>query len=88
MNTWFQAKDIKPHIYAQVTGNEAIVSMVALGVGVGVVPELVLRNSPLASRVRILNVQPELEPFSIGLCTQNQRLNEPLLQALWKTAAI
>lgn len=88
VNNWFQAKDIRPHIYAQVTGNEAIVSMVALGVGVGVVPELVLRNSPLAGRVRILNAQPELEPFSIGLCTQSQRLSEPLLQALWKTAAI
>ncbi len=88
VNNWFQAKDIQPHIYAQVTGNEAIVSMVALGVGVGIVPELVLRNSPLAGRVRILNVQPELESFSIGLCTQSQRLSEPLLQALWKTAAI
>lgn len=88
VSRWFQAKEIRPHIYAQVTGNEAIVSMVALGVGVGVVPELVLRNSPLASRVRTLNVQPELEPFSIGLCAQSQRLAEPLLQALWKTAAI
>lgn len=88
INTWFQAKNINPHIYAQVTGNEAIVSMVALGVGVGIVPELVLRNSPLAGRVRILNVQPELEPFAIGLCAQSQRINEPLLQALWKTAAI
>ena len=60
----------------------------ALGVGVGVVPELVLRNSPMAGRVRVLNVQPELEPFAIGLCAQSQRLQEPLLQALWKTAAI
>lgn len=84
---WFAAQDMRPHIYAQVTGNEAIVSMVALGVGVGVVPELVLRNSPMANRVRVLNVQPELEPFSIGLCCQSQRLNEPLLQALWRMAA-
>ena len=88
VDSWFKAKNIQPHIYAQVTGNEAIVSMVALGVGVGVVPELVLRNSPLAGRVRILNAEPELEPFSIGLCAQSTRLNEPLLQALWKTAAI
>lgn len=88
INTWFQAKNINPHIYAQVTGNEAIVSMVALGVGVGIVPGLVLRNSPLAGRVRILTVQPELEPFAIGLCAQSQRINEPLLQALWETAAI
>ncbi len=88
VNRWFESRGIIPHIYAQVTGNEAIVSMVALGVGVGVVPELVLRNSPMASRVRVLNVQPELEPFSIGLCARSLRLQEPLLQALWKTAVI
>ena len=86
VNQWFSARGIRPHIYAQVTGHEAIVSMVALGVGVGVVPELVLQNSPLAGRVRVLAVRPELEPFAIGLCAQTQRLNEPLLQALWHTA--
>lgn len=88
VNRWFETRGIRPHIYAQVSGNEAIVSMVALGVGVGVVPELVLRNSPMASRVRVLNVQPELEPFAIGLCSRSQRLHEPLLQALWQTAII
>ncbi|WP_221797003.1 HTH-type transcriptional activator IlvY [Oceanobacter mangrovi] len=83
---WFADKQLKPHIYAQVSGNEAIVSMVSLGVGVGVVPELVLRNSPVASRVRVMSVQPELEPFLIGLCCHSHRLQEPLIQALWKTA--
>lgn len=86
VNQWFAARGVEPSIYAQVSGNEAIVSMVALGVGVGVVPELVLQNSPLASRVRVLSVRPELEPFAIGLCAQTQRMNEPLLQALWTTA--
>jgi len=86
VNQWFAARGAEPHIYAQVTGHEAIVSMVALGVGVGVVPELVLKNSPLTGRVRVLPVSPELEPFAIGLCAQTQRLNEPLLQALWQTA--
>ena len=86
VNQWFTARGVKPRIYAQVSGNEAIVSMVALGVGVGVVPELVLHNSALASRVRVLPVRPELEPFAIGLCAQTQRMNEPLLQALWTTA--
>lgn len=87
VNAWFEMQHIVPHIYAQVSGNEAIVSMVALGVGVGVVPELVLRNSPMAGRVRVLNVQPELEPFAIGLCAQTQRIQQPLIQALWQTAA-
>jgi LysR family positive regulator for ilvC len=62
--------------------------MVALGVGVGVVPELVLRNSPMASRVRVLPVEPELEPFAVGLCAATEQLQSPLLQALWKTARL
>lgn len=86
VNQWFSSKGLVPHIDAEVAGNEAIVSMVALGVGVGVVPELVLRNSPVSGRVRVLSVQPELEPFLIGVCTQTLRLEEPLIQALWKTA--
>lgn len=86
VDQWFAARSIQPHIYAQVSGSEAIVSMVALGVGVGVVPELVLRHSPMSSRVRVLAVQPELESFLIGLCSHAHRLNDPLIQALWKTA--
>lgn len=86
VNQWFANKGLSPHVDAQVAGNEAIVSMVALGVGVGVVPELVLRNSPVSGRVRVLAVQPELEPFLIGVCAQTSRIEEPLIQALWKTA--
>ncbi len=88
VDRWFAARGMTPHIYAQVAGHEAIVSMVALGVGVGVVPELVLRNSPMASRVRVLPVEPELEPFAVGLCAATEQLQSPLLQALWKTARL
>lgn len=86
IDRWFVSKNIRPNVYAQVAGNEAIVSMVALGVGIGVVPELVLRSSPAAGRVRILPVEPELEPFQIGLCVQTPCLDNPLIQAFWKTA--
>ena len=86
VNQWFASRSLTPNIYAQVTGHEAIVSMVAMGVGVGVVPQVVLQNSPLLNRVRVLSVTPELEPFHIGLCSRTERLNEPVLQALWQTA--
>ena len=59
---------IKPNIYASVSGHEAIVSMVGLGFGVGLVPELVINNSPLKDKIQILNVEPALQPFAIGLC--------------------
>lgn len=83
VDLWFQKKNIKPTIYAQVSGNEAIVSMVSLGFGIGVVPKIVLDNSPLAERVKIVNHQPPLEPIDVGLCTQKKRLQNPIIRALW-----
>jgi LysR family positive regulator for ilvC len=83
---WFKQQGIKPSIYGQVSGHEAIVAMVALGFGVGVVPELVLSNSPMIEKVRILNVHPELEPFSVGLCVLSQHLSHPLVEAFWQAS--
>jgi len=83
VDSWFQHKNIKPTIYAQVSGNEAIVSMVSLGFGIGVVPKIVLDNSPLAQQVKILNHQPQLEPIDVGICAQKKRLQNPVVRALW-----
>jgi LysR family positive regulator for ilvC len=84
VNRWFAERGIKPKIYAQVAGNEAIVSMVSLGFGVGVVPKIVLDNSPLAERVRVLDVKPELEPYEIGLFALEKKLRSPLVHAFWQ----
>lgn len=81
---WFRQKRITPKIYAQVSGNEAIVSMVSLGFGIGVVPKIVLDNSPLIDKVRILTVQPELEAFDVGLFTLKKSLATPIISAFWQ----
>ena len=86
VDQWFRHRGIKPRIYAQVAGNEAIVSMVGLGFGVGVVPKIVLDNSPLADQTRILDVQPPLPPFEVGLCALKKRIKNPLVHALWTQA--
>lgn len=86
-DTWFKALGVTPRIYAQVAGHEAIVSMVGLGFGVGVVPKIVLDNSPLVERVRVLPVKPELPHYDVGLCVLERRLRSPLLRALWETVA-
>lgn len=83
VDMWFRQQGIKPNVYAQVAGNEAIVSMVSLGFGVGVVPQLVVENSPMRGKIEILEVQPELEPFSIGLCALRRKLGNPLIKAFW-----
>lgn len=83
IDTWFRKMDVNPRIYAQVAGNEAIVSMVSLGLGIGVVPKIVLDNSPLVDRIKILDVKPELEPYDVGLFTLKKSLKNPLVNAFW-----
>lgn len=83
VNAWFRALGVAPNVYAQVAGNEAIVSMVSLGFGIGVVPRIVLDNSPLAATVRVLDVQPDLAPYEVGLFALERRLSSPLIRAFW-----
>lgn len=83
VDAWFKSLHVTPRIYAQVAGNEAIVSMVSLGLGVGVVPKIVLDNSPMAERIRILDVKPELAPYDVGLFTLKKSLQNPLINAFW-----
>ena len=80
---WLKSHSIKPRIYAQVSGNEAIVSMVSLGFGIGVVPQIVLDNSPLTARIRTYDIQPPLTAYDIGLFALEKRLKEPLITAFW-----
>ena len=84
VDDWFRKRKIQPKIYAQVSGNEAILSMVSLGCGVGVVPELVLENSPVQNRLVRLNVRPELPPYDVGICVQKRRLKSPLVRAFFE----
>ena len=84
---WFRRQKISnPSIYATVGGHEAMVSMVALGCGVALLPEIVLENSPepVRNRVQVLERNDEAEPFELGVCVQKKRLHEPLVDAFWK----
>ena len=84
IDRWFHELGVKPKIYAQVTGNEAIVSMVGLGLGIGIVPQIVLDHSPIAEGVQVLDIKPELEPYDVGLCVLEKKLKNPLMAAFWE----
>ncbi len=86
IDRWFADKKITPDIYARVAGNEAIIAMVSLGCGVGVVPLLVLDKSPLKDQVRILDVSPGLTPFTIAVCTLRSKVRSPQVAAFWEIA--
>ncbi|SFB91091.1 HTH-type transcriptional activator IlvY [Pseudoalteromonas denitrificans] len=81
---WWKKNHIKPQIYTQVAGNEAIVSMVSLGFGIALVPKIVLDNSPLKDKVQVLQVPHQPKAFEIGLCVQRKQLQNPIIQAMWK----
>lgn len=87
LERWFAARKIPANIYAQVAGNEAIIAMVSLGCGVGVVPELVLEKSPLKEQIAVLDISPPLAPFSLGVCTAKKNLRNPRILAFWEIAA-
>jgi LysR family positive regulator for ilvC len=83
VNDWFGRQQLKPNVYAQVKGHEAIVGLVALGFGIAAVPQLVLDNSPLKSKVRVLGLTPGLEPIDVGIVCLKKRLDDPLVKAFW-----
>ncbi|WP_462158716.1 HTH-type transcriptional activator IlvY [Pseudoalteromonas sp. GB56] len=87
LTSWWRARHIQPPIYAQVSGHEALVSMVSLGLGVALIPQVVLENSPFNDKVQILQVDDAPPPFEIGLVALQRRLSEPVLDAVWNVAA-
>jgi LysR family positive regulator for ilvC len=80
---WFRRKRIPPLIYSEVAGSEAILSLVSLGCGVGIVPRLVADRSPLRSELRPLEVQPAIGEFKVGVATPRRHLKAPLVKAFW-----
>ena len=84
IDIWFKNKGISPNVYAQVSGNEAILAMVNLGCGAGIVPKLVFDKRPFEVDVRPIEVSPPLQPYSVGIYAQQRRLNSPLVKAFWQ----
>jgi LysR family positive regulator for ilvC len=86
LDQWLKEKRITPNITSEVSGNEAIIAMVRLGVGVGIVPQLVLERSPFRDEVRVLDEGPQLEPYIVGLCSTRRNLQRPAVRAFWDLA--
>lgn len=86
IESWLRSqRPVFPPVYARVAGHEAIAAMVSLGLGVGVLPELVVAASGVADALRALPAKA-MPPLQIGLCTRRARLADPVIAALWQTA--
>ena len=85
VDRWFREIDAQPNIYSEVPSHEAILSLVAMGCAVGVVPQLVLERSALRDRLRTVHVRRPLAELHVGACVLRRRLREPLLAVFWET---
>ena len=86
INVWFNRKNIKPNVIAQVAGNEAIVSLVALGMGIAIIPEAVLMQSSSAGDVQIIDRPNDITPFNVGLCTNQSKNKDKAVKAFIEVA--
>jgi LysR family positive regulator for ilvC len=85
IDRWFRARSLAPRVYGEVSGNEAALSLIALGCGVGIVPGLVLEKSPLHGEVQALEVRPRLPDFRVGVCVKRKQLANPVVKAFWQS---
>jgi len=63
---WVRRRDLKVHVAAETAGNEAILALARLGQGLGLVPRIVLDNSPFAEGLEVWNPDPGLGDYDIG----------------------
>jgi LysR family positive regulator for ilvC len=86
IDAWLEQQGARPEIYAEVDGNEAILAMVALGCGVGVVPELVRKDSPLRGRIEQVEVKRPPRGYHVSLCAKTRTLARRTAAVLWELA--
>lgn len=72
VDKFFHSLESPPHIYSEVAGHEAIVSLTALGFGISVVPRLVYDISPFKNDVYVVKELP-WSNFRVALCCLKNR---------------
>jgi LysR family positive regulator for ilvC len=84
---WSLRERLKPVLAAETSGNEAILALARLGIGLGLVPRLVLENSPFADGLTTYGAGERLGDYEIGFLMLSQRTGAlgPALKAVLKT---
>lgn len=88
LDRWLREHRVHPRVTAETTGNEAVLALARLGLGLGLVPRIVLENSPFAQGLTIYPAGEELGDYDIGFLIpqgvkgEKLRLNHALKVAL------
>ncbi|MER5178192.1 HTH-type transcriptional activator IlvY [Streptomyces sp. NPDC002896] len=80
---WFRNLGIHPHIAAEADGHEALLTLVALGYGTGIIPDLVLQHSGVRARLRVVTTPSSPGRLAIGVCIRRADVHRPLIAAAW-----
>ncbi len=86
LDVWLRGKGISPAISSEVSGNEALIALVRLGSGIGIVPQLALERSPFRNDVVPVPDAPRLDPYVVGLCSTRRNLGRAAVRAMWDLA--
>jgi LysR family positive regulator for ilvC len=86
LDTWRLRFAPQSTIGAEVRGNEDIIALVSLGMGIAFVPALVLHSSPLKGLVRQLEVRESPKGYDISLCSLPHCLEQRPVSLFWQIA--
>ena len=63
---WARSNGVRATLAAETAGNEAVLALARLGLGVGLVPRLVLENGPFADGLVLYHAGPDFGDYDIG----------------------
>lgn len=87
LDHWLKEHNVDPNVSSEISGNEALIAMVRLGTGIGIVPQLALDRSPFRDEVRVIKNAPKLEPYVVGLCSSKRNLKRSAVRVMWELTA-
>ena len=71
-DTWVSSRNVKPVIAAETEGNEAIMALVQLGIGIGLIPHIVLTNGPYNTGFSCLSAGNALGYYEVGFIQKKE----------------
>lgn len=69
---WTKSRNVKPRIAAETEGNEAVMALVSLGMGIGLVPRIVMENGPYREGFSCFNAGNFLGDYDIGFIQKSK----------------
>lgn len=69
---WIKSRNVKPIIAAETEGNEAILAIAQLGLGIGLVPQIVLENGPYKGEFVIHTAGNTLGFYDVGFIRKEE----------------